>query len=121
VTLSTSELWSLIAGLAVVTLVARNFFLVLPPRWQPRGTVEQALRVAPLAALLAITVPEIVRDLPARLAASADWTSAAVALVTDPRLVSAGVLAVVAGTTRRALWGLAAGATTYLALLLATR
>lgn len=60
--LSATGLWVLIGLLAAVTLVARTLFLVLPPRWQPRGAVEQAL--------LAITVPEIVRDLPLRLAAA---------------------------------------------------
>jgi branched-subunit amino acid transport protein len=97
---SAAALWVLIGLLAAVTLVARNLFLVLPPRWQPRGAVEQALRVAPLAALLAITVPEIVRDLPLRLAAAG-----ALALLLVVRL------------TRKSLWGLVAGASVYLGLL----
>jgi branched-subunit amino acid transport protein len=115
--LSSLELWVLIGLLAGVTLAARNFFLVLPPRWQPRGTVEQALRVAPLAALLAITVPEIVRDLPARVAEAPGWATATLAVATDPRLAGALVLAMVLRLTGRALWGLAAGAATYLTLL----
>jgi branched-subunit amino acid transport protein len=56
-----ASLWGLLALLVLVTLVARNFFLVLPRRWQPRGALERALRAAPLAALVAITVPEILR------------------------------------------------------------
>lgn len=49
-----------IAGLAVVTLVTRSFFLLpereVPiPEWLQRG-----LKVAPLAALTAVIVPEIV-------------------------------------------------------------
>lgn len=49
-----------IVGLAVVTLVTRSFFLLseraLPmPEWLRRG-----LQVAPLAALMAVIVPEIV-------------------------------------------------------------
>lgn len=115
--LSSLETWVLIVLLAGVTLVARNFFLVLPPRWQPRGTVEQALRVAPLAALLAITVPEIVRDLPMRVAAAPGWGTALLGIVTDPRLAGALVLVLVLSATRRALWALAAGAGTYLVLL----
>ena len=49
-----------IAGLALVTLVTRGFFLfpereVPMPAWLKRG-----LKVAPLAALTAVLVPEIV-------------------------------------------------------------
>ena len=49
-----------IAGLALVTLVTRGFFLfpereVPMPDWLKRG-----LKVAPLAALMAVLVPEIV-------------------------------------------------------------
>jgi len=110
---SSGEIWGLIALLALVTLVARGFFLVLPRRWQPRGRVEQALRYAPLAALLAITVPEIVQQLPAAWQGPAPgWV-----LVTDPRLMSALLLAAVIRLTRNTLWGLAAGTATYLALL----
>jgi branched-subunit amino acid transport protein len=112
VNLSSLEVWLLIAALAGVTLVARNFFLVLPKRWQPRGAVAEALRYAPLAALLAITAPEIVRDVPP-LVDAAGW----VALATDGRVAAAVVLVLVSRLTRRALWGLAAGTLTYLAWL----
>jgi branched-subunit amino acid transport protein len=110
------ELLLLIGLLAGVTLASRNFFLVLPRRWQPRGAVAEALRYAPLAALLAITAPEIVRDLPVT-AAGVSWA----AVATDPRLASALVLAVVTRLTRRALWGLASGAAVYLGLLALAR
>jgi branched-subunit amino acid transport protein len=108
------ELLLLVALLALLTLVARNFFLVLPSRWQPRGAVAEALRYAPLAALLAITVPEIARDLPVGAAgATAAWADA----LTDPRLLSALLLAAVIRWTRMALWGLVAGTAAYLVLL----
>lgn len=115
--LSAAALWVLIGLLAAVTLVARNLFLVLPPRWQPRGAVEQALRVAPLAALLAITVPEIVRDLPLHLAAAPGWDAGALAVATDPRLAGALALLLVVRLTRKSLWGLVAGTAVYLGLL----
>jgi len=106
------ELWGLIALLALLTLVSRSFFVLLPRRWQPRGRVEQALRYAPLAALLAITVPEVVQHLPAALRQAAPaW-----AIATDARLVSALVLAAVIRLTRHTLWGLAAGTLTFLVL-----
>jgi branched-subunit amino acid transport protein len=49
-----------ILGLAVVSFVARNFFLfpdreVKMPAWLQRG-----LKVAPLAALAAVVVPEVI-------------------------------------------------------------
>jgi branched-subunit amino acid transport protein len=107
------ELWVLIALLSLLTLLSRSFFVLLPRRWQPRGRVEQALRYAPLAALLAITMPEIVRGLPAALQHAAPaW-----AIATDARLVSALVLAAVIRLTRNTLWGLVAGTAVYLALL----
>ena len=107
------ELWLLIALLALLTLVSRSFFVLLPRRWQPRGRVEQALRYAPLAALLAITVPEVVKQLPAALQQAAPaW-----ALASDARLVAALVLAAVIRLTRHTLWGLLAGTATYMALV----
>jgi branched-subunit amino acid transport protein len=109
---SSLQLWTLIALLSLVTLVARSFFVLLPRRWQPRGRVEQALRYAPLAALLAITVPEVVQQVPAALQQAAPlW-----AIATDPRLVSALVLVAVIQLTRHTLWGLAAGTATFLVL-----
>jgi len=110
---SSLELWTLIVLLSLVTLGARSFFVLLPRRWQPRGRVQQALRYAPLAALLAITAPEIVQQLPATLQQPAPaW-----AIATDARLVSALVLAAVIRLTRHTLWGLVAGTAAYLALL----
>jgi len=109
---SALELGVLIALLALLTLLSRSFFVLLPRRWQPRGRVEQALRYAPLAALLAITVPEVVQQLPAALQqATPAW-----ALATDARLVSALLLAAVIRLTRHTLWGLAAGTLTFLLL-----
>jgi branched-subunit amino acid transport protein len=109
---SNLELWLLIALLALLTLVSRSFFVLLPRRWQPRGRVEQALRYAPLAALLAITMPEVVQQLPSALHQAAPaW-----AIATDARLVSALVLAAVIRLTRHTLWGLAAGIATFLLL-----
>ena len=106
------ELWVLIALLALLTLALRSFFVLLPRRWHPRGRVALALRYAPLAALLAITVPEVVRQLPAAL----QQAGPAAAIATDARLVSAIVLAAVIRLTRHTLWGLVAGIGVFLAL-----
>lgn len=49
-----------IAGLAVITVVTRSFFL-LPEREVPiPAWLQRGLKVAPLAALTAVVVPEIV-------------------------------------------------------------
>ncbi|HOB93965.1 MAG TPA: AzlD domain-containing protein [Aquabacterium sp.] len=109
---SAFELGLLIGLLALVTLGARSFFVLLPRRWQPRGRVEQALRHAPLAALLALIAPEVTRQLPAALQQPGPlW-----ALATDARLASALVLVAVVRTTRSTLWGLLAGIATFLLL-----
>jgi branched-subunit amino acid transport protein len=106
------ELWVLIAVLALLTLLSRSFFVLLPRSWQPRGRVEQALRYAPLAALLALAVPEVAKQLPNALQQAAPaWAIAA-----DARLVSALVLAAVIRLTRHTLWGLTAGIVTFLVL-----
>jgi branched-subunit amino acid transport protein len=103
-----AQIWALIALLTGVTLVARNLFLLLPPRWQPRGRISQALQYAPLAALMAITAPEIVRDV-----SGVPWSPA---LLADPRLAAATVLAVVLLLSRRSLLALVLGSATFLLL-----
>jgi branched-subunit amino acid transport protein len=109
---SSLELWTLIALLSLLTLGARSFFVLLPRRWQPRGRLEQALRYAPLAGVLAIIAPEVVKQLPTALQQAAPaW-----AVATDARLLSALVLAAVIRLTRHTLWGLAAGTLTFLML-----
>jgi len=105
---SPAQIWTLIALLTLVTLVARNLFLLLPPAWQPRGQVAQALRYAPLAALLAITAPEIVRDV--------RGLPLAPALLADPRLAAAMVLTAVLLMSRRSLLALVLGSTTFILL-----
>ena len=54
------EAFFTILGMTVVTVVSRSFFLI-PEREVPMpGWMKQGLRYAPLAALGAIVVPEIV-------------------------------------------------------------
>jgi branched-subunit amino acid transport protein len=81
--MSTLEVVLTIAGLGLITLLTRSFFLIphreIPlPAWLQRG-----LRYAPLGALVAVAVPEVVMTggelidtvLDARLAASAAATA----------------------------------------------
>lgn len=57
-----TEGWSgalAILGLAVVTVVTRNFFLFPDREVKIPGWLQRGLKVAPLAALAAVVVPEI--------------------------------------------------------------
>ena len=94
--------WSTIAGLVVVVFATRNAFVALPRRLQPSGAVERALRFAPLAALVALTVP---------VAAEA-WLAPGAGLVDawrDGRLPAALVTVAVSRATGTPFPGLAAG------------
>ena len=57
-----SDPWTLavIVGLAVVTVVARSFFFISSKPWALPGWAERGLKYAPVAALSAVVVPEIV-------------------------------------------------------------
>jgi len=57
-----SELESLITiiGLTVITVVTRCFFLIPERELRLPGWVQRGLRYAPLAALAAVVVPELV-------------------------------------------------------------
>ncbi len=99
-----------IAGLAAVTLVTRGFFLfpdreVPVPPWLTRG-----LKVAPLAALTAIVVPEIVMTEGHLISTWQDARLAAAACATLYYLWRPGVLGpllagLLAFLPLRLLWG----------------
>jgi branched-subunit amino acid transport protein len=50
---------AVIAGLAVVTVVARCFFFLSSRPWSMPAWVERGLQYAPIAALSAVVLPEI--------------------------------------------------------------
>lgn len=54
--------WALavIVGLALVTVLTRGFFLISSRPWQLPGWALRALQYAPIAALSAVVVPEVV-------------------------------------------------------------
>lgn len=54
--------WTLlaIAGLSVVTVATRCFFFILDRPWSLPEWVQRALQYAPVAALAAVVVPEVV-------------------------------------------------------------
>ncbi|MFZ4651018.1 MAG: AzlD domain-containing protein [Rubrivivax sp.] len=51
-----------IVGLALLTLLTRGFFFLLPRELPMPAWLMQGLRYAPLAAMAAIVVPEILTD-----------------------------------------------------------
>jgi branched-subunit amino acid transport protein len=60
--MSHDDLWMLgvIIGLSVVTVVARSFFFLSNQDWQRPHWAQRGLQYAPIAALSAVVVPEIV-------------------------------------------------------------
>lgn len=57
-----TDAWSLavIVGLAMVTVLARGFFMISNQPWQLPHWAQRGLQYAPIAALSAVVVPEIV-------------------------------------------------------------
>jgi branched-subunit amino acid transport protein len=92
--MSSAAAFVVIVGMAAITAVTRGFFLLTDREWPLPGWVMQGLKYAPLSALAAIIVPEV--------------------LVTDGALIAtwqdARLLAVVAGTAyfvwRRGILGM---------------
>jgi branched-subunit amino acid transport protein len=56
---SGAEVWGMIVGLGAITLVCRSFFLLFGTRLVIPDSFQRALRYAPLGALLAILIPEM--------------------------------------------------------------
>ena len=56
------DFWTLgvIFGLAVVTVVARSFFFISSQSWQLPDWAQRGLQYAPIAALSAVVIPEII-------------------------------------------------------------
>lgn len=97
------RVWLIIVLMTVIVVIMRNVFLFTPRRWQPRGLLQQALRYAPLAALTALVIPEMLAGVRAQ-----DGPSG-VEILTDPRLASALVLIAVIRLSGNAFAGIAAG------------
>ena len=57
-----TDLWTLavIVGLAVVSVITRGFFVFSSRPWRLPAWAERGLQYAPIAALTAVVVPEVV-------------------------------------------------------------
>jgi branched-subunit amino acid transport protein len=60
VTINSGEAFVTIVGLAAITVFTRTFFLLSDKELVLPGWVQRGLRYAPLAALAAVLIPEIV-------------------------------------------------------------
>jgi branched-subunit amino acid transport protein len=92
------NIWVVMVSLGLLTFLTRLSFIGLFQRWQPPDLVRRALRYVPVAALMAIIVPELLMT---------DGTLNLNPL--NPRLL-AGLLAIlIAVRTRSVTWTIALG------------
>jgi branched-subunit amino acid transport protein len=108
---STTSVWVVIALLTLVVFVSRNLFVIFGERFKPRGRLSQALEFAPLAALVAIVVPEFVT------AFNAFGTSVA-GHIADGRVLAGFTAIMVGGLSRNSLYALVSGTACYAVLTL---
>lgn len=54
------QLWIVFAGMTIITFATRDFFLFFGSRFHIPDAVNEVLRYAPTAALIAIVLPEII-------------------------------------------------------------
>ena len=106
-TLGGTDFWTLavIVGLALVTVFTRSFFLISSKPWQLPHWAQRGLQYAPIAALSAVVVPEIVT---VQGEGMGTWQ--------DARLFSAVVGAAVYFWRRDVLFTIIAGMAVYLPL-----
>ena len=105
--MSHDDLWTLgvIIGLSVVTVVARSFFFLSNQDWQLPHWAQRGLQYAPIAALSAVVIPEIVMNQGALITT---WQ--------DARLFAAAAGVLVYFTKRDVLLTIIGGMAVYLPL-----
>lgn len=95
---------AIIAGLAVVTVVARCFFFLSTRPWPMPRWLERGLQYAPIAALSAVVLPEI-------LTVQGQWSG-----LVDARVFGALAGVAVFALRRDVLWTIGIGMAVYLPL-----
>ncbi len=60
--MNSTDLWTvaIIAGMTCVTIITRSFFFISSKPWKLPGWVQRGLHYAPIAALSAVIIPEVV-------------------------------------------------------------
>ena len=58
-----TDVWTMltILGMVAITVITRSFFFLSSKPWTLPGWVQRGLHYAPIAALTAVIVPEVVR------------------------------------------------------------
>ena len=107
VALNATDVWTLlaIAGLAVITAVSRSFFFLSDREWHLPHWAQRGLQYAPIAALSAVVIPEVVTTQGALIGT---WQ--------DARLFAAGVGVAVYFAKRNVLLTIVLGMGVYLPL-----
>lgn len=90
--MSALEIWLVIIGMTVVTVLTRSLFLAMGNRMTLPTRLQHALRFAPAAALIAIVLPDLLWN---HGHFDASWT--------NPRLMAGIVATVFYVVTRRML------------------
>jgi branched-subunit amino acid transport protein len=105
--MNSTDLWTLlvIAGLGVVTVVTRSFFFLSNKPWHLPHWSQRGLQYAPIAALSAVVVPEIVMSQGQLITT---WQ--------DARLFAAAAGALIYFATRNVLLTILGGMAVYLPL-----
>ena len=102
-----TDLWTLavIVGLAAVTVLTRSFFFMSSKPWHLPGWAQRGLQYAPIAALSAVVVPEIVMS-----------QGQLISTVLDARLFAAATGAITYFRSKNVLLTIVLGMTVYLPL-----
>lgn len=102
-----TDFWTVavIVGLACVTVITRGFFFISSKPWSLPAWAERGLQYAPIAALTAVVVPEVVMTQGQLIGT---WQ--------DARIFGAVVGAAVFFWRRNVLWTIVAGMAVYLPL-----
>jgi len=103
--LNNFEIWLVIIGLTLVTILMRSSFLMLGDYFPLPERVQHGLRYAPVCALIALVTPELF------LAQGSFDVS-----ITNPKLIAGVAAAVITLTTRSMIAAMAVGMLIFTAL-----
>ncbi len=106
--MSPFEIWLVIIGLTLITLLMRSSFLMLGDHFPLPERVQHGLRYAPVCALIALVTPELF------------LTQGVFNLsIANPKLIAGLAAAVVTSTTRSMIAAMAVGMLVFTVLRLA--
>ncbi|MGZ9059893.1 MAG: AzlD domain-containing protein [Burkholderiaceae bacterium] len=103
--MSSFEIWLVIIGLTLVTILMRSSFLMLGDHFPLPERVQHGLRYAPVCALIALVTPELFL-----VQGSLDMS------IANPKLAAGLAAAVTTLTTRSMIAAMAIGMLTFTAL-----